>query len=911
MKHTRSLLLFSSLLSVNSLFPAEKSQPNIVFLLIDDLGYGEFSCYGNTFNETPNIDRMAQEGMRFTQAYAGSAVSSPTRACFHTGQYTPRHGICDFLPENDKNYLDPAKHVTVNEALKQAGYATGLIGKWHLDTDFKNNHGGPKAHGYDWVFGTETKYIAGGDYFYPYDKISSITDGIPNEFLTDRLFAEANAYMGRQKDKPFFLSLQLYSTHMTLEAPEATVRKYKKKYEDKYGAGTSAAFDTSSPRHAGAPDNPYLAAMLEHIDAGVGSIVQTLKDLGIDDNTLFVVTTDNGGDAPVANNGGLREAKTWLYEGGIRVPLVMRYPGVCPAGQVDETPVNTIDFYPTFLELAGGETSQLLDGVSLLPLFGGKELGRDELYWYYPAGNSGWNPRKACVIRKGDYKLIYRFALSHDKYELYNLKNDPGETVNLYNNETVKADELKAKLKNWMKEVGLPNLGDNTGEFYLSGFETEFTLPYGTKGNIVGPPASGSDAEDTGHTVFCRVANPDRSGLNESAYVARFTRKKEGYWWAYGWFDFEPVYVAASEAEPMYLHVKVKKAIASKICLQLVGPNNCSTPEIVVSNRKTGQWEDVVFEIVNPGFYSSVQLKPDFENSVNPPYPSRLQEDLEIYFDDLLINADPAPLGGDVVEFEDVLVQNFENGFIGKWGTNGNPANGVIEDHEAFKIVPNPLKNQVNNTDMSVCFNRKKEGLWWAYSWFEFPTVKVDIVPIYLHVMVNKPLKSTVCAQMKDKDKAPVYNTGEIKNEDQTMEGLWEDMVFKIQTPGTYSYFEFKPDFINRPAGSKLEEDLHIYFDEIVLSKSAVPRQNIVGNELRTMAKFRLWPTSVSDELFIESADSRISSVQVFDNTGRLVYVQNPGSESVLLNLAVLLPGVYCVRVEDRLNVEVCRILKK
>lgn len=157
------------LLATSAVLPvalADNDKPNIVFLLIDDLGWGELEPYGNTFNETPNINRMASEGVTFTNAYAACTVSSPTRACFYTGQYSPRHGIGDFLSENDDNYLEPDKHVTVNEALKNAGYATGMLGKWHLDTDFVVNNGGPYKHGYDWVFGTETSYIAGGDYFY-------------------------------------------------------------------------------------------------------------------------------------------------------------------------------------------------------------------------------------------------------------------------------------------------------------------------------------------------------------------------------------------------------------------------------------------------------------------------------------------------------------------------------------------------------------------------------------------------------------------------------------------------------------------------------------------------------------------------------------------------------------------------
>ncbi|MFC0875612.1 sulfatase-like hydrolase/transferase [Saccharicrinis sp. FJH2] len=888
---------------------AQAEKPNIVMVLIDDLGYGEFETYGNTFNETPYINQLAKEGMTFTNAYASAPVCSPSRASIQTGQYTARHGIYDFVSENSDEYLKPEDHVTVNEALKNAGYYTGLIGKWHLDTDFENNPGGPAAHGYDKVIATETKYIAGGDYFYPYDKISTVTEGETDEFLPDRLFREADQFIRDKKDTPFFLALQLYSVHMTLEAPENLVQKYKQKYEDKYGSGTSDYFDSSSPRHAGAIDNPYLAAMLERIDAGIGSIVETLKELGIDENTLLVVTSDNGGAEEVANNGGLREAKTWLYEGGIRVPLIVRYPAGCLADKVNETPVSFVDFYPTFLDLAEGATSQVLDGVSMVPLFNAQDIDRDEIFWYYPAGASTWNPRKACVLRKGDYKLIYRYALSPDYYELYNLKDDPGEHNNLYSTNTEKAEELKSRLDSWMNEMNIPKWA--LGEDEIFDFEQEFYGDYGTKGNVTEPPNATSDDEDVDHIHFNKVENPFSEGINTTSTVGKFKRLKTGYWWGFAWFDFDPVYVSATETTPKYLHVMVRKPILSKVCVQFKGGNNAATPEVVGINTKVDEWEDMVFEISAPGLYSSLEIKADFDNSANPPYPDRLADDIDIYFDEIIINDDPKPRGGEVFEFEEVVVQDFEDGFAGRWGVNGNP-DGLLEDHEAFDIIDNPQISQLNQSDSVGRFNRKIDGKWWAYAWFEFDTVNITNVPVYLHALVNKPVASTVCAQLKDRHSKPSSNTGEIKNETQNYIDKWQDLVFKITTPGTYCYMEFKPDFVNQDIYTRLDSDIGIFFDDIVLNTDPTPRHLLPTHSAEvTMESFMVYPTVTYGNVNIKASGDLPSVVSIYDINGS--HIRNEvinGSEAHIINMYGLKTGVYLLTCSNYEEIRKFKILK-
>ncbi len=436
---------------------AQKNKPNIVFVMADDLGWGELGSYGNTFNETPNLDRLAGQGIRFTEAYAAAPVCSPTRVSIMTGQFPARVGITDFLPEGNKTdrRLDPDKYTTLNEALSAAGYHTGIIGKWHLDTDFSQNKGGPKAHGFDEVIGSETKYIADGDYFFPYDKIASFTHGPPDEYLTDRQFAEASGFIARNKNKPFFLYLSLYSVHTKLEAPEALVNKYKKKFDSRYGAGKAEEFyGAGNIRHESEhKDNPWMAAMLERIDAGMGSLMQTLKDHGLSENTILIFFSDNGGAGKVGNNGQLRAGKTWLYEGGIREPFLVCWPGKIKPGTVSAVPVTSLDFYPTFLAAAGTQVAgQKVDGQSILPLLRGRAApAQRKLFWHYPSETGKWINRMSSAVRWGDLKLIEFY--NNPRVELYNLKEDPSESHNLAPSRPTDAAKLKKILDEWKLSV--------------------------------------------------------------------------------------------------------------------------------------------------------------------------------------------------------------------------------------------------------------------------------------------------------------------------------------------------------------------------------------------------------------------------------------------------------------------------
>ncbi|HUT45308.1 MAG TPA: sulfatase [Sedimentisphaerales bacterium] len=421
-------------------------KPNIVFILADDLGWAELGCYGNTFNETPNLDMLAKQGMRFTDAYAAAPVCSPYRAALMTGQYPARVGITDYLRPNDKNHLS-TEYVTIAEALKNTGYATGIIGKWHL-TGYAN-HGAeefpPALHGFDETIVSENRGIGGGSYFHPYHFNREIQKRLPGkEYLVDRCNLEAVEFIERQKDGPFFLYLSHYAVHTRLNGKPELVAKFQKKP----GAG-------KGPKAS--RNNPHLAAQLKSIDEGVGLIVKKLDELGLRNETLLVFTGDNGGESRVTSNAPLRAGKSTLYEGGIRVSLIVRYPNVVPAGTICKTPTSNIDFYPTLCQLAsaGPDSKQHIDGVSLVPVLKNPKatLQRDTLYWHYPLAKPHFlGGHSSGAVRKGDWKLIEYFDA--DRKELYNLADDMSEKNNLANMNPEKVAELQGLLKAWRKNVG-------------------------------------------------------------------------------------------------------------------------------------------------------------------------------------------------------------------------------------------------------------------------------------------------------------------------------------------------------------------------------------------------------------------------------------------------------------------------
>ncbi|MBL8179355.1 MAG: sulfatase [Bryobacterales bacterium] len=419
---------------------AETSRPNIVFILADDLGWAELGCYGNRFCSTPHLDRLAADGLRFTHAYSAAPVCSPMRASFMTGQTPARVGILDYLRADDTNHLSP-KLPTLAKLLKDGGYRTGLIGKWHLMGDYRTRPGDPKLHGFDEVICSEQSYIGPGYYWHPYKHLPDVAARLPSEYLTDRLNLEAVDFIGRNAGggKPFFLYLAHYAPHTRLSG--------KPELEKKYAARADAGKNRN---------NPQLAAMLESIDEGVGMIVAALDKHGIAGNTVVVFCSDNGGELNVTTNGGLRGGKSMLYEGGIRVPLLVRWKGRIAAGGVSSEPVSSIDYYPTLLELAGVQAPRghVVDGVSLNRLFQkpkGKLKGRD-LAWYYPLEKDHFlGGKSAMAMRDRRWKLIH--FLNSGERQLFDLQADPGEQNNLAEREPQVVASMSARLAAWRERT--------------------------------------------------------------------------------------------------------------------------------------------------------------------------------------------------------------------------------------------------------------------------------------------------------------------------------------------------------------------------------------------------------------------------------------------------------------------------
>ncbi len=456
--------------------PAPGRPPNIVFILADDLGWAELGCYGSTFNETPYLDQLARDGVRMTQAYAAAPVCSPYRASLLTGQYPARHGLLDYLRPATANPLS-RRHVTIAERLKAAGYATGMIGKWHL-SGYKY-HKAPLElratdHGFDEELVTEIKGVGNGANFFPYvfrtQPISwnSASKGklLPGkEYLVDRMNHEAVRFIERHREKPFFLYLSHFAPHSILNGRPDLVEKYRRKHPP--GRSTrsrcylcqDAGFEGDELNHWAGDHNPHLAAMLESIDEGVGMIVKKLEELRLSEDTLVIFTSDNGGELNVTSNAPLRGGKSQLFEGGIRVPLVVKWPGKVPGDKVCESPTSNVDFYPTFLEVSAlkRDESQILDGRSVLELFqrpGAARKGRT-LYWHYPLPKPHFlGGVSAGAIREGKWKLIEWFG--KEEASLFDLDRDPGEERDLAAVHPERTERLREKLSGWRNSIPPP-----------------------------------------------------------------------------------------------------------------------------------------------------------------------------------------------------------------------------------------------------------------------------------------------------------------------------------------------------------------------------------------------------------------------------------------------------------------------
>ena len=444
--------------------------PNILLITVDDLGWADLGCYGADLHETPNIDAFAETGIRFTNAYAAAAICTPTRAALLTGKSPARLNMTIWREAAINNQFTrklippdvsanlPLEEVTLSEELKAEGYVTAHLGKWHVG----DGEHFPETQGFDINVGA-TVWGAPPTFFYPYrgeiynsmrfvPGLERDADGGYNfdregEYLTDRLTDEALSIMERFKEKPFFINLSYYTVHTPIEGKTELVDYYQKKL-------------ASGMSH----QNAIYAAMVHSLDDNIGKLMHSLDDLNIADHTIVIFTSDNGGfinewdGQIVTNNAPLRSGKGALYEGGIRVPTIIRWPGITTPGAKSDLPITTQDFYPTILEKANlkGDPRQVaaFDGISLMPIIKNlqADLKQRALYWHYPHYYHTTNPVSA--IRQGDWKLLEFFEDNH--LELYNLKEDVGEKNNLEKANPEKAKELLELLSEWRQEVDAP-----------------------------------------------------------------------------------------------------------------------------------------------------------------------------------------------------------------------------------------------------------------------------------------------------------------------------------------------------------------------------------------------------------------------------------------------------------------------
>ena len=436
---------------------AENRRPNIVFILADDLGYTDMACYGSKYYETPNIDKLAAAGMKFVNGYTCGPNCQPTRAALMSGQYGPRTGVYtvgsidrfdwetrNLRPVDNVQQL-PLEKITVAQALKSAGYATGMFGKWHLGQDPAHH---PGKRGFDEAIVSMGKHF---DF-----NTSPKVDYPKGIYLADFLTNKAVDFIERHKAEPFFLYLPHFAVHAPHDAKKDLIEKFKPKPP------------------VGGHNNPTYAAMIYSVDESVGRVIAKLDELGLSENTLVIYSSDNGGvggyvregikkGGDVTDNAPLRGGKGMLYEGGIRVPYIFRWPGKIKPGTVCEESINSVDLYPTLLEVAGAKAPEnyVLDGMSYWKLLTGDgkgTLNREAIYWHFPgylgAGPGSWRTTPAGAIRSGDWKLQEFFE--DGKIELYNLREDISQKNDLAAKMPEKVKELHDKLVAWRKSINAP-----------------------------------------------------------------------------------------------------------------------------------------------------------------------------------------------------------------------------------------------------------------------------------------------------------------------------------------------------------------------------------------------------------------------------------------------------------------------
>ncbi|MCB0688304.1 MAG: sulfatase [Saprospiraceae bacterium] len=442
--------------------------PNVLFILADDLGYHDLSCMGSKYYETPNIDRIAREGVIFTEGYAACQVCSPSRASIMSGKFPARHGITDWIgaatgsdwrkagrsnkllpPEYQHNL--PKEYITLPEALKESGYQTFFAGKWHLGSEGS----WPTDHGFDINKGGWDVGSPRGGYFSPWEN-PNLPNQKDGENLSMRLAKETSDFIRNNGNKPFFAFLSFYAVHGPIQTTKAKWAKYRDKAEAMGIAESGFKMGHFLPIRQ-VQDNPIYAGLVETMDDAVGLVLQALDEMGLDENTIVIFTSDNGGvsagDAFATANLPLRGGKGYQFEGGIREPYFVKVPWLNIAGKTIDVPVSGTDFYPTILDLLGLplKPEEHSDGVSLVPLLRGQKGDLRQFIWHYPHyGNQGGEP--SSIIREGPWKLIHYYEDGHE--ELYNLEQDLEELDDVIADHSEIAKDLSKKLFKYLEQVG-------------------------------------------------------------------------------------------------------------------------------------------------------------------------------------------------------------------------------------------------------------------------------------------------------------------------------------------------------------------------------------------------------------------------------------------------------------------------
>jgi len=454
MKNVLFLIFIITILPVlSSCNNRKENKPNVILIYADDQGWKDAGFMGSKYYDTPELDKLAASGMVFTNAYANAPNCAPSRAALMTGMYAPRTGIYTvgtaergnklyrkLIPVKNKTVLDTS-FITIAEVLKKNGYTTASIGKWHLG---EGEHTGPTGQGFDlnvagWHLGHPKSYFS--PYHNPY-----LSDGPKGEYLTDRLTTEALTFIEKNKDKPFFLYFPHYAVHTPLQAKKDLRKRFKDKKPD------------------GGQDNPVYAAMVKSLDESVGQIMDKLRKLGLEKNTIVIFTSDNGGYGPATSMAPLRGSKGMLYEGGIREPFIVSWKGKIKEGTSSDYPVIGTDLYPTIASITGSElpSGVTLDGTDLKELFlENKEPGKRPLFWFFPAYLGGyrgmdriWRTTPAAAVRYGKWKLIRFFE--DNREELYDLENDISESKDLSDIHVKEKNELSHILDEWIKSTNAP-----------------------------------------------------------------------------------------------------------------------------------------------------------------------------------------------------------------------------------------------------------------------------------------------------------------------------------------------------------------------------------------------------------------------------------------------------------------------